>query len=170
MLYRANDFIVTKCPDKMTPFERSVIRRELVTMPYQKIYFTRIEYLDPIATYPTEANAFDEKSEVIAMSGVGNPQPFINRVKNNFNLIENLIFDDHHSYKKSDIEMICDKLKSHPNAVIITTEKDSIKFLMSESIPKQLREKIYYTPIKMKFIVDSKIDLLKNIDYDIRQN
>ncbi|MFI3289028.1 MAG: tetraacyldisaccharide 4'-kinase [Rikenellaceae bacterium] len=169
MLYRAQYFIVTKCPDKISPFDRSVIRRELVTMPYQKIYFTRIENLEPEAIYPETAQ-FSDEQEVIAMSGIGNPLPFTQHIKDCYKCVDELTFEDHHSYTRDDFEIILQSLNRHPNSVIITTEKDAIKFLMDESVPQQLRKKIYYTPIKMKFIIDSEEELLKNIDYDLKQN
>lgn len=168
MLYRANYFVVTKCPDKITPFDRSVIRRELVTMPYQKIFFTRIINQSPIATYPDDAEPFRDDKEMVVMSGIGNPTPFIERMQSSYNVVERLVFNDHHSYKKSDYDKIQKILNKHPEAIIITTEKDSTKFVMNDSVPKELRSRIYYSPITMKFIVDSKEELLKSLDYDIK--
>lgn len=170
MLYRAHYFIVTKCPDKMTPFDRSVIRRDLVTMPYQRIYFTQIKNLEPTAAYPDIAKPFSDDMEVIVMSGIGNPRPFIRRMRKMYKLVDQLTFKDHHSYKKWDFQRMSKILSEYPNAVIVTTEKDAIKFLSDNNIPDEVREKLYYSPIKVEFIVDSKEDLLKNIDYDIKQN
>ncbi len=170
MLYRAHYFIVTKCPDKMSPFDRSVIRRELVTMPYQKIFFTRVVNLAPVPAYNDDASPFDEKKEVIAMSGIGNPKPFIQRMTDCYKLVDTLTFKDHHSYGKGDFETMIKLLDKYPNAVIVTTEKDAIKFLAERSIPTKLRKKIYYTPIEMKFVVDSKEELLNNLDYDLKYN
>ena len=46
-LYRAHYFVVTKCPEKMAPIDRRILRKVLVKYAYQRIYFTRFETFSP---------------------------------------------------------------------------------------------------------------------------
>ena len=46
-LHRANYFIVTKCPDDMSPLDRRILRKVLIEAAYQSIYFTRMEAFRP---------------------------------------------------------------------------------------------------------------------------
>ena len=63
----------------------------------------------------------------LIFSGIGNPSSFKNiLIKNNFQIVEEIIFPDHFNYTKNDIDKI--KIRAERlNANIITTEKDYVK-------------------------------------------
>tara|TARA_B100000989_G_scaffold211452_1_gene160493 strand:- start:400 stop:1350 length:951 start_codon:yes stop_codon:yes gene_type:complete len=72
-------------------------------------------------------NKFDTKNKYLIFSGIGNPDNFRSTLKkNNFNIVDEIIFPDHHEYKLEDIKKIKFKAKKL-NAKIITTEKDYVK-------------------------------------------
>ena len=70
---------------------------------------------------------FNLKDNYLIFSGIGNPYSFKDTLKkNNFNIVDEIIFPDHYEYKQDDIDKI--KLKAKKlNAKIITTEKDYVK-------------------------------------------
>ena len=70
---------------------------------------------------------FNIKNDYLIFSGIANPNNFRNfLIKNNFKVIDEIIFPDHYEYKQEDINKI--KLKAKKlNAKIITTEKDYVK-------------------------------------------
>lgn len=59
------------------------------------------------------------KSDVTAICAIGRPEQFYSFVKQKFNLINEITFDDHHLYKLRDIIGI--------DGNIVTTEKDAVK-------------------------------------------
>ena len=70
---------------------------------------------------------FDLSKKFLVFSGIGNPKNFINILnKNNFKIIDQIIFSDHYNYKQEDIDFIKNRAKKI-NAEIITTEKDFVK-------------------------------------------
>ena len=72
-------------------------------------------------------NKFNVKNDYLIFSGIGSPNNFRNTLmKNNFNVVDEIIFPDHYEYKQEDIEKIKSKAKKL-NAKIITTEKDYVK-------------------------------------------
>jgi tetraacyldisaccharide 4'-kinase len=77
--------------------------------------------------FPTNTDQFDTTEKYIIFSGIGNPQAFRETLlKNKFNIIEEIIFPDHHNYTQVNIDKI--KLQAkNLNAKIITTEKDFVK-------------------------------------------
>tara|TARA_Y100000816_G_scaffold289571_1_gene276296 strand:+ start:2145 stop:3089 length:945 start_codon:yes stop_codon:yes gene_type:complete len=78
-------------------------------------------------------NKFSTNDRYLIFSGIGNPQSFRNVLINyNFNIIEEIIFPDHHKYSKNEIENIKFKAKKL-NAKIITTEKDFVKITNFET-------------------------------------
>ena len=71
--------------------------------------------------------SFDLSKKFLVFSGIGNPKNFMNILnKNNFEIIDQIIFSDHYNYKQEDIDFIKNRAKKI-NAEIITTEKDFVK-------------------------------------------
>ena len=89
---------------------------------------------------PTNINQFNNEQRYLIFSGIGNPEGFKDiLIRNEFNIIEEIIFPDHYNYNQNEIDKI--KLQAkNLNAKIITTEKDyskinpdnEIKFLQIE--------------------------------------
>ena len=76
-------------------------------------------------------NKFSTNDRYLIFSGIGNPQSFRNILINyNFNIIDEIIFPDHHKYSKNEIENI--KFKAKLNAKIIT-RKDFVKITNFET-------------------------------------
>ena len=80
MLHRAHYFVVTKCPEKMAPIDRRILRKVLVSVAYQRIYFTRYESFMPRAVFEGEAApAPAHRQPVIAPLGHRQPAAFPGR-------------------------------------------------------------------------------------------
>ena len=100
---------------------------------------------------------FDLSKKFLVFSGIGNPKNFINILnKNNFKIIDQIIFSDHYNYKQEDIDFIKNRAKKI-NAEIITTEKDFVK------ISKFDNENINFLEIELKIENEKKlINFIKN--------
>ena len=87
--------------------------------PNIKIFYTHFE--------PLNIDQFDKSKKYLIFSGIGNPQDFKNLlIKNELNIVDEIIYPDHYMYNKNDIN----KIKKRANglgAKIITTEKDYVK-------------------------------------------
>mgnify|MGYP001192351392 CR=1 FL=1 len=82
---------------------------------------------------PTNIHQFNINEKYIVFSGIGNPESFKETLlKNNFNIVKEIIFPDHHNYSQKDIDVIKQEAKSL-NASIITTEKDYVKINSSKN-------------------------------------
>ena len=44
-LHRAHYFVVTKCPEKMAPIDRRILRKVLIQVAYQRVYFIETSYV-----------------------------------------------------------------------------------------------------------------------------
>lgn len=170
-LHRANYFIVTKCPENMAPIDRRILRKVLIQAAYQRVYFTRFESFRPQPLFPEEVDLdLNYGQEVIALSGVGNPGPFVDGLKGSYRVVEDVCLEDHHVYKVKDINLLDGLLKAHPQAVVIMTEKDAVKLIHPEKIPAEVRRRLYYLPINISFIDDSETDFLQKLEKDVREN
>ena len=171
-LHRAHYFVVTKCPEGMSPLERRLQHKVLIQLAYQRIYYTRFESFRPQPVFPAEAQQepIDAERRVIALSGIGNAQPFLDSLRKNYKLTEALTFDDHHVYRVGDMRRLAAMLKRYPDAVIITTEKDAVKMLRPDRIPAEVRSRLYYQPINISFIEDSAADFLQKLEKDVSKD
>ena len=170
-LHRAHYFVVTKCPEKMAPIDRRILRKVLVQVAYQRVYFTRFESFRPRPLFPEFVDEeLNYGQQVIAMSGIGNPGPFVEGLRNTYKVIEDVRFDDHHVYRVKDMKLVANLLAKHPKAAIIMTEKDAVKMSHPEKIPAEVRKRMYFLPINISFIDDSETDFLQKLECDVREN
>ncbi len=96
-------------------------------------------------------NSFDMSSKYLIFSGIGTPQNFKNLLlEKNFNIVEELVFPDHHKYNKEDIDRI-KSIALKLNAKIITTEKDFVK------IPKELNNDFCFLNINISIKDEKKL-------------
>ena len=107
---------------------------------------------------------------VIALSGIGNPKPFLATLRERYEVVQEMTLEDHHVYKVRDLNRLRDLLGRCPGAVIVTTEKDAVKLTNRAKIPEEIRRSIYYLPINISFIEDSATDFLQKLEEDVRGN
>jgi len=94
-----------------------------------KIFFTEYKIVNK--------KNFDLDDNYLIFSGIGNPIDFKNiLLKNQFNIVHEIIFPDHFDYKTNDIDEI-KKIAKKLNLKIITTEKDFVK--LSKKNKKQIK-------------------------------
>lgn len=167
-LLRAHYFIVTKCPEFMKPIDMRVMRKILVSKPSQDIFFSRMSPAEACSVFAGIEGTVQQGAEVIAMSGIGDNEAFNRGLLQRYNVVATLDLDDHHSYRMSDLRKIKKLLERYPNAVVMTTEKDAVKLAHSAAIPEDIRRRMFYEKISLRFIGNSRNELFAKIDNDIK--
>ena len=99
---------------------------------------------------------FDISKKYLIFSGLGNLNSFKDiLIENNFNIIEEINFPDHHNYTSNEIKNI-KQIANKKSAKIITTEKDFVKLSSID------QKKIDYLKVETKFQNEKKfINYLK---------
>ena len=105
---------------------------------------------------PLNIEKLNLSKNYLIFSGIGNPNNFKEILKkNSFQIVDEIIFSDHYSFKQNDIEKI-KKRAENLSAEIITTEKDYLR------IPEKEREGINFLEIKLEIEDEDKlIDFIK---------
>ena len=100
---------------------------------------------------------FNLNDKFLIFSGIGNNNSFKEiLIKNNFNVVEEIVFPDHFNYKTHDVLNLV-KVAENKNIKIITTEKDYVK------IPKNLRAKINFIKIDLEILEQKQLtELIKS--------
>lgn len=107
----------------------------------------------------------------IAFCGIGDPDSFRDLLNNNsIKVTEFLSFPDHHNFKDEEIKNIINKFKEAKADIILTTQKDFVRFKYSsrmaadgENIIKELMNSypVYYSKIRLNFTQNQDILIKK---------
>lgn len=171
-LHRAQHIIMTKCPPDMSPLDKRIVRKWLKPYPYQSLYFTTMECGGALPLFPEGIGGEPaERGSVVAMSGIGNPKSFHESLGSRYRLEDEIVFPDHHPYRRRDLGLMERALENAPQgSVIVTTEKDAVKLTGSKKIPEKLRSKLFYQPLTVNFYDNSAHEFLEKIDNDVKAN
>ncbi|MGE4587507.1 MAG: tetraacyldisaccharide 4'-kinase [Mangrovibacterium sp.] len=153
---RANVIIYTKCPDAITPIQRRIIQKEVNLRPYQSLYFTSLQYGEPVPVFPEEAVAVPCLRErlvpVIMLAGIAGPDRFREYLAARTNLLDELVFSDHHRFTAADLRLIGQKQEICRNPFVFTTEKDAMRLRDEACLPAAVRKRLFYIPVTIRFL------------------
>lgn len=156
---RADIVIVTKCPPDLRPMDFRVITKALNLYPYQKLFFTTIEYGDLIPLFSNSRSlALSEITsdyEVLVLSGIASPQHLLCDIQKHTENVIPMTFRDHHLFTPKDIARINNTFDSlSSKRIIITTEKDAARLVGLDGLSDDVRNHIYAVPIKTTFLLE----------------
>jgi len=166
---RADIIIVTKCPKNITAVEKNRIIQEIKPQPYQRIFFSYIEYKSMVPFNKKEVNVNPENaSSVLLFTGIANTEPLEKYLVEKKYNIQSVHFQDHHVFTLSDINKIKERFNkiTDTNKIIITTEKDFMRFENKEFNNILTNLPIFYIPIEVNFFENDKLSFNKQVlDY-----
>jgi len=155
---RANIIIITKCPEELTPIIRRILRKNVFLKPYQSIYFTTFKYgqLKPVFSGNEATSVVIEGKDcgILLVTGIASPagiKKYLEKLSNN---VEELKFHDHHQYSEKDIDTIMKKFNSIDvkNKLIVTTEKDAVRFRDIKNLNSEFKSVLYSLPVEVAFL------------------
>jgi tetraacyldisaccharide 4'-kinase len=146
---RADAVVVTKCPaglqdESMLAIEHS-IRRYAGDKP---VFFSTIRYGEIVSV--GAARAFSD--QIILVTGIANAAPLKQAVEQMGKILKHIALADHHTYSHADLETLKDLLRHHPDASILTTEKDMVKLVDPVFAQHVQVLPLFYVPIEVEFL------------------
>ncbi len=189
--HRADIVIITKCPKDLKPMEFRVLTKAMHLYPFQKLYFTCINYdtLKGVFTGKTwDTETWTQKAEdetemadpalrglkdhnVLLLTGIASPKQMEHDLKPAVKSLTNLSFGDHHRFKGKDIDRINKTFESMPEPrIIITTEKDAVRLRETDGLYEKVKESMYELPIKVSFMLEQEDNFNEKIISYVRKN
>ncbi len=128
---RADIVIITKCPKDLKPMEFRVLTKAMNLYPFQKLYFTCIDYDTPKGVFNSkELKPKEIKSEegeevkdpaltgmtdyhVLLLTGIASPKQMEHDLKPMAKGVQTLSFGDHHQFKAQGHRPHQQHLRSH---------------------------------------------------------
>ena len=157
---RADIIIVSKCLSDLSDFEAKKLKKDISPLPHQQLYFTSLDYGSIHTVFPSDVNPKSLKDYnketlgILLVTGIANPAPLRNYLKEFSSEFDEVQFPDHYAFKEKDLSLIetrFNDLKTK-NKIIITTEKDAIRFLDMPIKSEILKKNMTYIPLQIKFL------------------
>ena len=170
---RADIVIVTKCPKDLKPMEFRVLTKAMNLYPFQKLYFTCINYDKPIGIFNEQQLDLDSLKDknVMLLTGIASPKQMEHDLTPMVKTLTSVSFGDHHHFKGKDIDRINEAFESMPEPrLIITTEKDAVRLRDSEGLYEIVKDNLYALPIKVSFMQDQEENFNEKIISYVRKN
>lgn len=156
---RASAVVVTKCNPDMQPIDFRIYTNGLNLYPYQELFFTTFDYDKLIPVFPElqiDSVLMNDlrKKHVFLVTGIASPEPLVRKLEHKTYNLYTKFFSDHHNFTKQDIQSVVDMIDSidDENKIIITTEKDSVRFRSLTYLPEKIKNIIYYLPVRVTFL------------------
>lgn len=171
----ADIVIVSKCPRYMDEWERTKWATGLGIRNFspvectginekgqrQVLLFTTIGYdqLEPV--FPEGDPRYMYSKRMVLFTGIANDKPLMTFLGDTYQLTKHIQFPDHHSFTASDINQINAAVRASSTSIVVTTEKDSQRIAECKNIPLELKQRMFYAPIRVKFLTPAGEEVFK---------
>ena len=171
---RADIVIVTKCPHDLKPMEFRVITKAMNLYPFQRLFFTCLEYRNITPVFGSGEQSLDsigKDCHILLLTGIASPQQMIEDLSPRCPHITPLTFGDHHTFTSSDVARINNEFAALPHPkMIITTEKDATRLIAVEGLSEEVRGAMFALPVKIRFMLGQEESFNEKILGYVRKN
>ncbi len=170
--YRADVFVVSKCPSDLSPKEQQKIKARLKPLNYQQVFYTSISYL-PLQNFNggAETPMPGQDTTVFLLTGIANAKPLLQHLGKHTSHIVHHNYADHHQFSLKNIAKLAQEFNKCTAAqkVIITTEKDAQRLRTPELLPLVNTLPVMVLPIGISFLNGGEAQFNKTIFNYVRQ-
>lgn len=148
---RAGIIVVTKCNTGISDVERKQIINKIKPLPYQKIFFTALDYGKVYNIFNNHTLELNEVEAIVLVTGIANPQPMLTYLDQYNVAVKHVSFGDHHHFSDSDIGDILGTYQSVDieNKIILTTEKDAMRLIKWKPLQNM---PVFALPVQHRFL------------------
>lgn len=165
----ADIVVISKCPNDVNAWEKCTWAENLGIWNFdasscsgtrrngkkQHIFFTTITYDTAQAIFPEGNPRYVYTNRLILFSGIANDAPLMSYLSSDYKIVRHFKFSDHHKFSTGDINAIASAAKAFPTSVIMTTEKDCQRVRDCRKIKEELKQRMFYSPIKTAFLSEN---------------
>jgi len=175
---RAQMIVVTKCPDSLKPIERRIAIKDLNPIPGQNVYFTHFTYgnLMPVFSDSAKEITCAEIKKLqpgfLLVTGIAYPRMLKKHLLALSESIKEIKYPDHYAFRQHDINEICNQFRAMQgnSNFIVTTEKDAMRLQFFPQIPAEVKSRLYYIPVQVKFLDEEEFQFNKQIQAYVGNN
>jgi tetraacyldisaccharide 4'-kinase len=153
--WRADVLVISKCPAALTVGEQTKIAEHMEPLPWQSLFFTAITYQPLQDMEGLKADVkLDAGTTVFLLTGIANPRPLVQHLKNYASQVIHHNYPDHHRFSLKNITKLADEFSActAQKKVIITTEKDAQRLVEHQLISVVKTLPVLVLPIGVQFL------------------
>lgn len=148
---RADVVVITKCPANLSDTQRENYRLQIKKFTKANVFFAAIRYTEihPMHRHLSGLDSLHGK-KILLVTGIANPAPLAEYLKEQGAVIHPLFFADHYRFKTKDIQHLHAKWQElGQDTLIMTTEKDAMRLGSMNGETKALLDQlpVYYQSI-----------------------
>ncbi|MDR0667051.1 MAG: tetraacyldisaccharide 4'-kinase [Prevotellaceae bacterium] len=160
---RADVIIVTKCPGDLSFAAQQTLAARMPRNLFDGLFFTTIVYGEAVPVFPDADPAPAAAGECLLLTGVANPAPLVDHLTaTDRRPLAHLAFADHHAFTPADVHEINSTALRYPRRPFYTTEKDAMRLLDAAGLSDDVRQRLYYIPITVRFLSTLQEVIFKN--------
>ena len=169
----ADIIIVTKTPKTITQEQREEIIHAIKPNVNQQVFFSTYIYEKPKPCNPLaeQVNLLPD-TPIILLTGIAKSQALKREVETHFHNVKHYPFPDHYTFPVKKIQAIIDENKDllENGAVLLTTEKDTMRLITNEIKKVVSLHPLFSLPIRVEILFNEKQSLIKNINSYVTKN
>ena len=176
----ADVIIVTKCPNYMDDWERTLWAQSCGVRDYatstcigtsrkgrrQYVFFSCINYCPPEPIYEECDPRYVYSPRMVLFTGIAKDTPLRTYLSDNYKIVEAFRFSDHHAFSDGDIRRITAAGERWSTAALGTTEKDAQRIIASKKMPPALRKRLFQIPITVDFLTPEEREIFLGVLFD----
>jgi tetraacyldisaccharide 4'-kinase len=170
--YRADVFVVSKCPPDLSEAVLHKIVSQLKPLTYQQVFFTTINYL-PLQRFNNSSEGLmpDQDTTIFLLTGIANASPLLQYLRQYTSHVVHHNYADHHQFSLKNIAKLAQEFNNCVAArkVIITTEKDAQRLREPELLPLINTLPVMVLPIGISFLNKGEAQFNETIFNYVRQ-
>ena len=170
--YRADVFVVSKCPHSLTHEQQQDALNILLPLNDQQVFFTSINYL-PLQNLEGNlvSQNIDKDTTVFLLTGIANAQPLLNYINQHTLHVIHHNYPDHHQFSLKNIAKLAKDFNDckASKKVIITTEKDAQRLHEPQLLPQVKTLPIWVLPIGIQFLNQQQQQFNQTINNYVKQ-
>ena len=155
--HRADIIIVSKCPAGITVAEGEKIINEIKPYPYQKVYFSAIQYA-PLYSFNDAQRrlSLEKDTDVLLVCGIAKFDELKDYLTQHARNVYVRDYRDHHRFDRYDLEAIRETFNNLGDVkkIIVTTEKDAARLEEFSDWFLQNKIEIFVQPIAVYFLLN----------------
>ncbi len=154
---RADIIVVSKTPDSTSAVDMRAIVRDIKPLAHQYVFFSYLKYgeMFSISNSDERIHTLNDlfRFRIISFSGIANPKPMLDYLKEYSADVKHLPFPDHYEFTEKDLREIQRYYDSFEgsNKVMVTTEKDLMRLKNTNVWPVAQKMNIYILPVEVSF-------------------
>jgi tetraacyldisaccharide 4'-kinase len=169
---RADLIVFTKSPVSLSEYQKSIFRKKVRDSLKKELFFSYIQYLHICNMHYEPVDFHIQEFDILLFTGIANPVPLHNHLRQNAKSIRLLRFPDHYEYQEKDTDKIIRVFQNMDSArkIILTTEKDISRIKMSSIEARFNTLDVYFISLKVCFDSDQKVNFDTKILNYVRKN